>query len=80
MMDRFLTWVERKNFISVRALMLYAAMWMSWQAFLEMTAFARVSKLDGTGLALVIAAVTAPVTALAGFVYNYYSSSRKGKE
>ena len=76
-MSRILAWLERKNFVSVHAMTLYVTIWMSWQAFEKMSAYALVSRLDGIGTAAVIAAVTAPITALQVFVFRTYSESRK---
>ena len=75
--DRVLAWLEKKNFVSVHALTLYITVWMSWEAFLRMSAYALASKLDGIGTAAVIAAITAPITALQVFVFRIYSESRK---
>ena len=77
MIARVLSWMERKNFVSVHALTLYVTVWMSWEAFRVMSAYALASKLDGTGTAAVILAVTAPITALQVFVFRTYSESRK---
>ncbi len=76
-MNRALAWLERKNFISVHALTLYITVWMSWEAFERMSAYALASRLDGIGTAAVIAAVTAPITALQVFIFKTYSESRK---
>lgn len=76
-MNRALAWLERKNFISVHSLTLYITIWMSWEAFERMSAYAIVSRLDGIGTAAVIAAITAPITALQVFVFRVYSESRK---
>lgn len=77
MISEALAWFERKNFISVHAITLYVTVWMSWEAFEKMSAYALASKLDGIGTAAVIAAVTAPITALQVFVFRTYSESRK---
>lgn len=76
-MSRILAWLERKNFVSVHAFMLYATIWLTWESFLRMTAYATASKLDGTGTALVIAAITAPIAYLQKAVFEIYSESRK---
>lgn len=76
-MNRALAWLERKNFISVHSLTLYITVWMSWEAFERMSAYALASRLDGIGTAAVIAAVTAPITALQVFIFKTYSESRK---
>lgn len=78
MIDRILAWFERKNFVSVHALTLYLTLWMTWRAFLWASEFSLASSLDGIGTAAVIAAVTAPISMLQGFIFNVYSGSRRG--
>jgi len=75
--NRGLAWLERQNFLSVHALMLYATMALTWLAFLKMSEYALASKLDGAGLALVIASITAPVTYLQKAVFEVYSGYRR---
>lgn len=71
-MNAFLAWADRRNFISVRSFTLYCTLWMTYEVTLWATVFARTATGSGTDLALVIAAVTAPVCALQGFVFNSY--------
>ena len=77
MIDRTMTWMERKNFVSVHAMTLYLTLWMTWEAFQWAAMFSLSTRLDGIGTAAVIAAVTAPISALQIFVFNTYSQSRK---
>ena len=73
----FMQWIVHKNFISVRSGMLYIAVWMTYSATVWGAHFAEATKLtNGTDIALIIAAVTAPITAFTGFVYKFYSDSR----
>lgn len=74
---RFLSWSEQRNFVSVRSFVLYITLWMTWEAFQWAAAFAYAAKLDGLGTGAVIAAVTAPIAALQGFVFKIYSESRQ---
>lgn len=76
MLDRSLAWLERKNILSVRSATLYVTLWMTWRAFLWASEYAFASKLDGIGTAAVIAAVTAPISALQAFVFKVYAESR----
>jgi hypothetical protein len=75
-MKAFLAWVDRRNFISVRAITVYAAIWMTWEVTQWAFRFADATRLDGTQTGLIIAAVTAPVCALQGFVFKFYVESR----
>lgn len=75
--DRVLAWLERKNFISVHALTLYITLALTWVSLEKMTAYALASRLDGTGTALVIAAITAPIAYLQKAVFEIYAESRK---
>jgi hypothetical protein len=77
MVNRALSWLERKNFISVHAMTLYVTVWMTWRAFLWAGEYAFATTLDGIGTAAVIAAVTAPISAMQVFVFKTYSESRK---
>lgn len=76
MINRTLAWLDRRNFVSVRSFTLYATVWMSWKAMEQAWVFAAASSLDGIGTAAVVAAVTAPVAALQGFVFRDYVASK----
>lgn len=76
MLDKFLTWCDDRNFVSVRSFTLYATVWMTWKATEQAWLFAANSHLDGMGTAAVVAAVTAPVAALQGFVFRDYIASK----
>jgi len=76
-MNRLLEWMERKNILSVRSAMLYISVWMTYDATHWGAQFAETTKLtNGTDIALIIAAATAPITAFTTFVYKFYSDSR----
>lgn len=75
-MNATLVWLERKNFISVRSITLYIALYLTWEATLNAWRFAADSAYDGLGTAAVIGAVTGPVMGLNAFVFKWYSESR----
>ena len=75
-MNATIAWLERKNFIAVRSLVLYVCVWMTWKATVAAWAFADSSSFDGVGTAAVIGAVTGPIAALNTFVFKWYSESR----
>ena len=70
------TWFNNKNFVSVRSGVLYVTVWMTWLAFDWAAGFAYGSSKTGSDIALIIAAVTAPISVLQGFVFKVYSDSR----
>lgn len=76
-MNSLLAWMDRRHFVSVRAATLYVTLWMTWRAFLWASEFSLVSKLDGIGTAAVIAAVTAPISALQGFIFKSYMEGKR---
>ena len=73
----FLDWADRKNFLSVRSFVLYVTVWMTWEAFYWAATFATTTTKEGSDVALIIAAVTAPISVLQGFIFKIYSESRK---
>lgn len=75
-MEKFLQWADRRNFVSVRALTLYITLWMTWKAFAWAAAFAHTTTMDGLQAAAIIAAVTAPISALQGFIFKFYMESK----
>jgi len=72
----FIKWADAKNFISVRSFVLYVTVWMTWEAFHWAAVFATETDKPGADVALIIAAVTAPISVLQGFVFKVYSESR----
>lgn len=72
----FVSWCEAKNFISVRSFVLYITVWMTWEAFTWAAIFATTTEKTGSDVALIIAAVTAPISVLQAFVFKVYSESR----
>ena len=77
MIANFTSWVERRNFISVRAFVLYVTVWMTWEISIKAFAFAYASKFDGTGTAMVLGAITMPFAALQAFVFKFYLESKQ---
>lgn len=75
-MNGFLAWADRRHFVSVRAITLAITLWMTWRAFIWAAAFSTVSTHDGTGTALIIAAVTAPISALQAFIFKTYMGGK----
>lgn len=75
-MGGFLSWVDRRHFISVRALTLYVTLWMTWEVTAWAFRFATATMLPGMEVAAIIAAVTAPVCALQGFVFKFYMDAK----
>ena len=74
--ERFVAWADKRNFVSVRAFTLYITLWMTWEAFQWAAAFSHTTKLDGLGTAAVVAAVTAPISALQVFIFKAYTESK----
>lgn len=72
----FIKWAEDKNFISVRSFVLYVTVYMTWLSFEWAAVFATTTEKTGADVALIIAAVTAPISVLQGFVFKTYSESR----
>ncbi len=77
MLNRVLAWADRRQFVSVRSLVMYITLLNTWYAFDWAAHFAyAVVGRPGIEVAAIIAAVTAPITALQAFVFKFYSESR----
>lgn len=74
--ERFLAWADQRSFVSVRAFTLYVTLWMTWEAFQWAAQYAYATQLDGLGTAAVVAAVTAPISVLQGFIFKVYAESK----
>lgn len=74
--DSLIDWFSEKNFISVHSGALYVTLWMTYLAFDWAGRFAFATDKSGSDVALIIGAVTLPVSALQGFVFNVYSKAR----
>lgn len=77
--NRILSWADRRNFISIRAATLGVTVWMTWRvtewAF-SITQLWMISGKSGLETAAVVAAVTAPFTALQVFVFHSYRGAK----
>lgn len=77
-MNRFLAWCDRRNFISVRSIVLGITIWMTWRVTVWAISFSNLWLLadkDGLQTAAVVAAITAPFAALQGFAFKFYVDS-----
>lgn len=78
--DRFFSWFDRRNFIAVRTVVLGVTVWMTWDvtvwAFALSHEWLDSGKGSGLELAAVIAAVTAPFTALQVWVFKLYMDAK----
>lgn len=74
---QFIKWADQRNFVSVRSFVLYVTVWMTWLAFDWAAIFATTTDKTGADVALIIAAVTAPISLLQGFVFKTYTESKK---
>lgn len=71
---------DTRNFVSVHTLTLFITLWMTFEAYHWAGLFAYYSLdkgINGAELALMIGAVTAPITFLQKAVFEIYSASRK---
>lgn len=77
MIAAFWDWVDSRSV--VRRLVLFITLWMTWLAFQWAAEFALVV-IDKSGIeaAAIIAAVTAPISVLQGYVFKVYAEGRKG--
>jgi hypothetical protein len=76
-LDRFVTW-ERKLALR-RSAVLFITLWMTWRAFAWAAAYASAATVDGDSaiaVAAMIAAVTAPISALQAAVFRAYIDSK----
>lgn len=60
----------------VRRIAFFVTLVMSWESFVWARDFATTTAKTGAEVGLIIAAVTAPVAALQGFVLKVYSDAR----
>lgn len=75
-MSAFLAWVDRRHFVSVRGLTMYVTLGITVYVTIEAFRFAYASELPGIDIAAILAAITAPCSALQGYVFSAYM---KGK-
>lgn len=67
-------WIDNRSVI--RRAVLFVTLWMTWMAFDWAASFAITTTKTGIDTAAIIAAVTAPISALQGFIFKVYSDSR----
>lgn len=79
MIDRFIKWFDRSNFIAVRSGVLYVTVGMTWlyteRAFVFATSVSS-TKYTGMEVAAILTAIGVPLAALQGFIFSRYSKSR----
>lgn len=68
------TWINQN--LIVRRVVLAIAIWMTWAVSRWSMEFALASKLPGTDVAAVIAAIQLPVTLFTGSVFKAYVEGR----
>jgi hypothetical protein len=78
-MGKFLSWADRRNFISIRSATLGVTVWMTWRvtewAF-ALTQMWMESGKSGIETAAVVAAVTAPFATLQAFAFKVYLDAK----
>lgn len=77
--QKFISWMDRRHIVSVRSAVMGATVWLTFYVTYESFRFAFWSKMSGVEIAAVIAAVTAPVCALQGFVFSSYMKAKDGQ-
>lgn len=76
----FLKWADRRSFVSVRSGVLYVTVWMTYEAFHWAAIFATTTDKTGSDVALIIAAVTTPISLLQGAVFKVYADTRVSEQ
>lgn len=75
--ERFLSWADRRHLVSVRAFSLYMTLWLTHDSYTWASEFAYLPGVDHVAKAAIIAAVTAPVSVLQGYVFKWYMEAKK---
>lgn len=75
--SHFWDWVDRRT-VFRRSIVIFS-LFLTYDAFLKCIAFAETSKLDGIGIAAIIAAVLVPVGAVQKFAFDLYNNARGGQ-
>lgn len=73
-MDKFWQWIDERSII--RRIVLFITLWMSWESFAWAADFAESTAKSGLEVPAIIAAVTAPIAALQGYVFKVYAQGR----
>ena len=75
--EAFWKWADRRQLLSVRALVMYATIFDTWYAFKWGSEYAYfAASKSGAEVAMVIGAVTAPVAMMQAFVFKWYTETR----
>ena len=78
--DRILAWVDRRNFVAVRTVVLAVTVWMTWRVTVwavELTKLWLLTDKNGIELAAVLAAVTVPFSAQQVFAFKTYMGAKE---
>ena len=74
-LDRLFQIIDKHGL--VRRSVLGVTLWMTWKAYVWASLYAIESARTGTDVALIIAAVLAPITVLQGHAFQAYIGSRE---
>lgn len=72
--NKFWNWIDTRAI--VRRIVLFVTLWMTWEAFQWAAEFAETTTKSGVEVAAIVAAVTAPIAALQGYVFKIYAATR----
>jgi hypothetical protein len=76
-LDTILLWEDK---LAIRrSVVLFVTLWMTWRAFEWAATYAvtQSAQIQGIAAAAIIAAVTAPITALQGWIFKLYNDSKQ---
>ena len=73
-MDKIWKWINEHSII--RRVVLFITLYMTWEAFQWAANFAETTSKSGLEVPGIIAAVTAPIAALQGYVFKIYAQGR----
>jgi hypothetical protein len=76
--QRFLSWLDRRHFVSVRSAVLAVTVWLTIDVTRWAMKFAYVEGIDPLGKAAIIGAVTGCVAALQAFAFRDYMRAKDG--
>jgi hypothetical protein len=75
MIDKFFYYIDHHGI--VRRIVLFVTLWTTWESFRWAANFAETSVRDGSSVAMIIAAVVAPLSLLQSTVFKTYIEGRK---
>lgn len=70
----FLDFID--NRVVVRRIVLFITLWLTWDSYKWAALFAVTTDKAGVEVAAIIAAVTAPISVLQGFIFKVYTDVR----